>query len=214
MSWDLTTAKARLGITDDAQDAQITTALAVSLGLAEKYCDRRFPQKAETARFFADSWPTLLVRRYPILSVQEVRTPDGNVVDPANYGVEYELGMVRLGGYGRASWPAGTSWARGAVEVDFTGGFDPLPEDLEAALWLVFDNVWATTPGMGLPAGSTTNAGVVRSFSIDGMSLGYETSNTGGTGGGGAAPDEWGLIPATATALLRWYRAETVTGGA
>jgi Phage gp6-like head-tail connector protein len=216
MTWDLEAAKARLGITDNSQDAAIESAMGVALALAEKYCDRQFLLELGTVQFPPTAWPVLLVRRYPIKDVVEVLAPNGSVLDPTRYGVDYEHGMIRLGwGITSAGVPPGSSWWSGSVAVTFEGGYDPLPADLEAALWMVFDNVWSTTPGMGLPAGSATSSsgGAVRSFSIDGMSIGYDNSATSG-GGGSAAPDDWGLIPALATAILNFYRAETVVGGA
>jgi hypothetical protein len=211
MTWTLQAAKARLGITDDAQDAQITQALNVSLGLAEKYCDRRFQKKDETARFFGDSWPTLLVRRYPILSVAEVRAPTGDVIDSSRYGIDYDNGMILLGS-GNMVVPS--RWSRGAVEVDFTGGYEPLPDDLELALWLVFDAVWFKSPGMGLPGGTAPEP-TVRSFAIDGMSIGYENAATvSGSPSSGGGPAAWGLMPASSVATLNLYRAETAWGGA
>jgi hypothetical protein len=207
MAFNLATAKDRLGIPadDTSRDAQITGALNVSLAMAEKYCDRRFAFVREVARFPLNNWPQLLVRRYPIVRVYALRLPpNGQEADVSELQVHHEHGIVYMcgcGGYRTTD----------AVELDYEGGFKVLPADLEFALWLVFDQVWSTTPGMGLPAGSTSADGAVRSFSIDGMSIGYDTSAAQGNAGGGGA-SAWGAIPAWAIAVLDLYRAESVVG--
>jgi hypothetical protein len=213
MAFDVKTAKERLAITDDTRDALIKTCLNTALAMAENYCARAFLFRRETARYVRNDYGTLLVRRYPIETVFAVRLPpDSREIDVATIDVKHESGMVYLG--------CGSGWGlaqRGTVELDYSGGYRELPADLEDALWRVFDQVWATTPGGGLPAGSTTaEAGAVRSFSIDGMSIGYDTSAQTGSGdtAGAASPNAWGAIPAWAIATLDFYRAESVIGGA
>lgn len=210
MAFNLATAKARLGLPadDTSQDVQLTTALNVSLAMAENYCDRRFAFVREVARFPLNNWPQLLVRRYPIARVYALRLPpDGHEADVSELQLHHEHGIVYMRGCG---W-GGAYRTSDAVELDYEGGFKVLPADLEFALWLVFDQVWSSTPGMGLPAGSTTADGAVRSFSIDGMSIGYDTAAAQGNAGGGGA-SAWGAIPAWAIAVLDLYRAESVVG--
>ena len=112
-------------------------------------------------------------------------------------------------------------WFPQGFTLSYTGGFDldALPGDLEAALWLAFDSTWYMTPGWGAAVGTNSAGPPIKSFSIDGMSVGYENPLMGGKGGkasGGAtgAPGAWGLLPATAVAILEFYRADSSALGA
>jgi len=204
--FDLATAKARLGVTDAAQDAAITTALNGALALAERYCDRGFFFNAETARFFRPTSSRLVLRRYPVARVLSVLWTGVGELLP--YQLQHEAGIVVLG----CGWPTGPWPGTPTLEVAYEGGYKVLPADLELALWMTFDAVWLATPGAGAAAGANVSPGAVRSFSIDGMSLTYSESGKGNASGhdGGA----WGLMPASAIAALDPYRAETVAGGA
>jgi len=207
--YDLLTAKLRLGLLpgDVSKDVAIRSALNVALALAERYCDRAFIYASETARFPRNDWPRLLVRRYPIKQVLAVRGPTGTAMEAPAYEVSRDAGIIYLG----SGWAGWSAWGGGVIEVDYEGGYQVLPADLEEALWQTFQAVWDATPGMGLPPGSGSSAGAVRSFSIDGMSIGYDnnsgSSSSGSDGGHGA-------IPGWAIATLDFYRAETAVGGA
>lgn len=214
MTWDTATGRARLGYpdTDTSHDADIDACMAVSLSLAERYCDRRFQFKAgDVAKLLNVRTSAIRVYRWPIKQVVSITVPDanGNPQALTPYAVDEDTGTIYL----RAGNAVGMAVSRD-VTVTFDGGFDPLPDDLEFALWAIFDAVWASTPGWGLPAGSGPDTGAVRSFSIDGMSIGYDTSGTQSGGNAGGAADAWGVIPARAIAVLNLYRAETAVGGA
>ena len=205
MAYDVATARARLGLTDGAQDAAITTALNGALALAERYCDRAFYFKAETARFFRPTAPRLVLRRYPVERVLSVYWSGVDEFLP--YELQHEAGIVVLG----CGWPCGPWPGTPTLEVAYEGGYRALPADLELALWMTFDAVWLATPGAGAATGASAAPGAVRSFAIDGMSIAYAEAGKGNASGhdGGA----WGLMPASAIAALDPYRAETVAGG-
>lgn len=232
MTWDIDTAKRRLGITDDASDDDLTSAMAVALSIAESYCDRRFPLADDTQEFTPPINCTLLVRRYPIASIKTLAPLDPQpdpapdpVAVPPTWRMDKKRGIIFMVG-APAGWsgvnvmpvgstpaPYGIGWPGRGFVLAYSGGYDPLPADLEAALWMVFDNVWNSTPGWGMPAGAGgSGSGAVRSFSIDGMSIGYDTGSSGSSGAGRA--EAYGMIPASAAGILDFYRAESAAIGA
>lgn len=212
MTWDVATARKRIGLADDdtSRDTDLEACMAVALALAEKYCDRRFLSKLETVKFLDVRRADLHLYRWPIEFITSVVSvqADGSPVDVA-YVADEELGVLYLGS------GAGCALAVSRdITVVFQGGFDPLPPDLEWALWSIFDQLWATGPGWGAPAEVSADTGAVRSFSIDGMSIGYATDTASGGSAAGGSADGLGIIPARAIACLEFYRAETAVGGA
>ncbi len=234
MTWDLAAARARIGLPadDTAQDVNLQAALDTALAVAESYCDRRFLKQEDTQEFTSPIGPTLLVRRWPLDSLATIEPlpplpdpPPDPVAVPSTWKMDKKRGIVwivgqppwaggvipAVGSSPPAVWPASTG--RVGFVLTYTGGFEKLPADLEAALWMVFDQVWATTPGYGLPAGTQANAGgAVKSFGIDGMRIDYDTATTSGSVGAGGA-SAWGIVPANAVGILDFYRAETAALG-
>lgn len=232
MSWTIEAARARLGLADGdtSQDAALTAAMSVALAAAEAYCDRAFMLMNDAAEEFAGPLgPVLTVRRWPLVALVSLQQlpplPDPApepLPIPEGWRFNAQRGIVYLGAppwrlapVGSEPAPSGpiVGSANGFV-LTYSGGYAPdkLPADLEAALWLVFDHAWATTPGWGLAAGDTASA-PVRSFGIDGMSIAYEGAAAGGAGKGGA-PAAWGLLPASAVGVLSFYRADSAALGA
>lgn len=232
MTWDVATARVRLGLAEDdsSKDPQILSAMAIALAAAEAYCDRRFLKQQDTDEFVDVARPVLLVRRYPLASLVGLM-PLGPLADPppepmaipAKWRIDQRRGMVYMVGGGPAwpiaevgSAPAPVAWPpRGGFALTYVGGYEPLPADLEAALWMAFDAVWWTTPGYGLPGGTQTagGSGAVRAFTMDGTRIEYDTSVAKNAAGSGR-PEAWGILPATAVGILDLYRAETAWGGA
>lgn len=208
--FDVATARIRLDVEGDSQDASIAAALNVSLAVAENYCDRRFAFVREVARFPLNAWPVLMVRRYPIARVYGLTMPPNDTpVDVSGLEIHHEFGQVFLQGCGCAF----AGGARGSMALDYEGGFKVLPADLEQALWFIFDQVWAANPGMGGDSAAAT--GGVRQFAIDGMSLTFDTSaSEQAASQADGSVGAWGLIPLQAATLLQFYRAETVLGAA
>ena len=223
MSWDLATAKERLGIADASQDAAVTSALAVALAVAETYCDRKFLLEDETEEFLRANGPALTLRRYPLVSLTALQqlaplpVPPPDVLPiPTNWKVDAGRGIVYTG-YSGGPYGVSGIWYAGpyagctnGFQLSYVGGYDPdeLPADLEAALWMAFDSLWQTTPGWGLPAGSPTG-GPVQAFGIDGMTINYGSGQAAAPG----APVAWGALPLTAVAILGSYRAESAALG-
>lgn len=228
MTWDVATAKLRLGITTDTQDAALQSAMNAALAVAETYCDRRFMLQDDEQEFTLPVGPNLLMRRYPLKKLLTLKPldpqpdpPPDPVPVPVTWLMDKKHGIVFV--YGVPPWltiaPVGSNppptryeTGRGFV-LSYTGGYDPLPADLEMALWFVFDQVWSTTPGWGKPAGSTaSDSGVIKSFAIDGMKIDYDAGVSAGSVGAGRA-EAYGLIPANAIGVLDAYRAESAALG-
>src|SRR5882672_6240465 len=173
---------------------------------------------------------SLLVRRYPLVSLTSLAPLDPQP-DPApdpiaipqqwrmdkKHGMVFVVGMApyiyMLAPVGSTPPPANVFMVGGrpGFILSFVGGYDPLPADLEMALWMVFDSVWGATPGWGADAG-TQGGGVVKGFGIDGMRLDYDNTTGSGSVGSGKV-DAWGVLPANAVGILDSYRAESAALG-
>lgn len=219
MSWDLNTARARVGLPfdDNAQDTELTAAMSLALTMAESYCDRRFLHQADAETFRAPFGPTLLVHRYPLRELVSVEAypppavpPVAPVAVPAGWSFDARRGIVYTFGGWPGVTPVGSIPAPlgmgGGITLNYVGGYEELPADLEAALWFAFDAVWLATPGWGSQGGTSAP---VRSFSIDGMTINYEVGQS-----EARAPAAWGLLPASSVSLLHFYRAESAALGA
>ena len=143
--FDLATAKTHLGITGTAQDAQLQVALNTSISLAERYCDRKFVYAAETVKFYHFLGDTMFLPRYPI---EQVVSSSGL---PTESKVHHRLGTIELH---REQFIEEAS-------ISYAGGYKVLPDDLELALWGIFNGVWPSING-----GSSVAAGAIDSISI------------------------------------------------
>lgn len=228
MTWDIESARLRIGLPEDntSQDAALQAAMDTALAVAESYCDRRFLLEEDTQEFSEPIAATLLVRRWPLVSLTSLmpleplpEPPPDPVPVPEQWRMDKKRGMVFV--VGMPPWilpvgvqsPAAFLW-RGAngrlgFVLAYTGGYDPLPADLEAALWMTFDQLWATTPGWGIPAGQQGSA-PIKSFGIDGMRIDYDTQ---GQARVGTKAEARGILPATAVGILDFYRAESAALG-
>lgn len=229
MTWTLEAARLRVGLNadDTSQDVNLTAAMAVSLGAAEAYCDRKFLLADDAEAFRGHLLPGFNVRRWPLVELLGLGplpppavlapdlepVPDGWRMDAAR-GIVYPWGGVGVfAAVGSVPVPAGYA---GGFTLAYRGGYDPeeLPAELEAALWMTFDNVWRVTPGWGAAAGSA--GGPVKAFSIDGMTIQYDSAAAGGAAAapGQRGPVGWGLLPVNAIGILDFYRAESAALGA
>jgi hypothetical protein len=197
--FDLATAKTRLGIVGTLQDTQLNVAIGAALSLAEKYCDRQFLYFAETARFYYTGSTSLQLRRYPLEQVVSITdTQNNSVIAATDYKVHLGAGLILFSG-----WRTATE-----IDVSYAGGYKTLPDDLELALWSIFDNVWAAIPGGGLTVGSAAGSGgVIKSIDVpDVGKIMYDTTNA---AAGGATT---GFLTSGTRMLLDLYRAESSVG--
>jgi hypothetical protein len=136
-------AKLVLGITDTSQDAALMAQINQVSAAIHRYCDHILVQQGYRDQFrYVCNWmligeplplrqyPLALdTNGYPVVAVVE----DGASVDPASIEANDERGyLYRIdsgGAYG---------WTGLLITVDYTAGYDPVPEDLQAAAleWL------------------------------------------------------------------------------
>lgn len=187
MAFDLATARTRL--TTSPGDAIIQVGIDTAIAVAERYCDRNFLYKSETARFYYYTGEALHLPRYPI---EQVASTTG--MNNATYKVHHTSGQLEFAG--QVHFEEAT--------VTYAGGYRVLPADLELALWLIFDNVMAS---LDPAAGGASVGGVGAITSISVPDVGTIRMDVGGAAAsaatGGAA---FGMIPAYSVALLDPYR--------
>jgi len=218
MTWDLDQAKADLGIdpSDTSMDAAIQRQMDAVLSSVETYCDRRFLFARETAYFPAQiplSPPQRLfsLPRYPIGQIYGTTyngyygtgTVTANIVQP-------DTGMIAVTYYGTEPYYYYENWPAN-VSVDYEGGYDELPPDLEMCLWEMFQARWAATGGTGSMAnlGGAVAASGIRTVAIPNvisMAMGNGSSSSSGSGGGVSIAG----LPQAYAGTLDLYRRITV----
>jgi hypothetical protein len=197
MAFDLTTAKTRLSITGATQDTVIQASLNAALSLAERYCDRLFMYGTQRATFYHVDSERLQLRRFPV--DQEIKFEPSGV----KHHIHKVQGIVILD----------ADVVHEEVHVDYSGGYRTLPDDLELALWMIFDEVWKLSQSSS--SGGGGGAGQV-SGDISRITLQDVGSITYSTGGGGAGAAVGGTrlagdgspVPFTALSILDLYRVE------
>lgn len=213
MPWydDIEALRVRAGLdpTDDTKDAQLIMAADTTLSIVETYLDRKLEYMDDSETFYYQE--PLLVRRWPMEqgSVTTIFLLDNDIEEPftiSNRMIDYEKGII----YGqRYDVP------NRVVIVEYTGGFDPIPNDLLWSLWAVFDAYWAATPGWASSSGGViTGSGEVKKVSLVGIgSVDFDvgTSSAGGDSSSLNA-DPWGLIPAEIISIIDRYRRESTVG--
>jgi hypothetical protein len=201
--------KARLGITDDSQDAAILAVAAQAQALCEAYCDRKFDYLADEEETF-EAARAFLVRRWPIDPAVAVEIVDeqGRVVPSQNYRLNRAQGII----YGRSvSWAAGWAFGWSPLTVRYAGGLEPWPSDLTWAVTNAFDILWAETPGGGLPPGGAGSTGDIKKYSVVGA---FSVESVAGAAGevGANEGDGWGPLTASVTRGLDIWRRESRLG--
>jgi hypothetical protein len=195
MAWDLATAKAWLGITGTDQDAEVQAAMDAVMLIAERYCNRRFLKAQEIETFNGDV-ATVLLSRVPVESITSVVAGESTLDPETGYVSDKRTGIVRCCCDHRCR-----CWCGCVITIDYVGGFDPLPADLEMALYGCLGVLWArmqTPPGEAAAATGPMKSMVLFDFArID-----YDTSAITGDGGGA------GVHPAIAgeLAIFDGYR--------
>jgi hypothetical protein len=131
-------AKAALGIdlADTSQDTALTQHIdAVSIAV-NNYCSRIFAVQTyrdQLRNAYGGFGEALVTRQYPIVveaGTDLVVTEDGAVLDPTLYEVDPDTGrLYRL--YSASS--AASAWTAPLILVDYTGGFNPIPPDVQGA---------------------------------------------------------------------------------
>ncbi len=185
--FDLATAKTRLNITDTLSDALITTGINTALAVAERFCDRKFSYASETVKFYHFFGDTLFLPRYP---VESIVTSTGL---PTQYKVHHRLGIIELHSPQEIE----------EASISYTGGYKVLPDDLELALWGIFDNLWPSVKG----GASQVAAGAIDSISIPDVGT-IRYNNNAGSGAGSSNANSGGVY-GTFFSILETYRRVT-----
>lgn len=209
MSWDLETAKIYLGIDpgDETKDDQIQGILDYTLKAVETLLQRKLLFARETVKFLRPRGDTILLPRWPVDTIVAINDAD----PPVDMEINEATGYIRDPGFSGEK----------EISVEYDGGYDPLPTDLERVLWEAFMTAWGNTdaetggpagPGTGVIAGS----GDVKSLTVfDAFKMDYDVGTT-STGDGQSSlisqQSSWGWLAPWA-AILEMYRGEFGTGG-
>jgi len=198
MSWTADTLeafKAWLGATTPpADDATLTRALGLALATLETYLDRPL-EKAERTQDDYNVGGVILLRAWP---VESVATIDAGGVPIAFDPLRLDK---RTGRLGVPCW-------YGATSTKYTGGFEPMPIDLEHALWMI---AAALVPAVQSAAGAEAGQPIIRVSTPDVGTVEFARASS----SGGAADRLLGAtLSPQVESLVQRYRAESVVGGA
>lgn len=199
MTWSADTLDdfiAWLALTPPADPATATRALTVALATVETWLDRPLEQMERT-QFDYGYAEQVLLRAWPVVSVSAItQGGDDTPVDLELAHLDKRTGRLRM--------PA----LYALLSVTYVGGYDPMPADLEFALWQIAASLY---PAMKSAAGAELGQAVSRVSTPDVGTVEFRSSSS----GGGATDALLGatLSPAIESALQR-YRAESVVGGA
>lgn len=156
---DLDTVKQELNVVGTDNDALLQRWLTAISKRIAKYCDRVFPveQVTETFRtnagadasvqqfrsvsFFGGSAKSLELtrRRLPTVSIDSIVEDNTRIlVEGMDYTADFKNGIIyRLYNTGTTNWPLFSK-----VVIQYTGGFDPIPEDVAEACLLALRLRW------------------------------------------------------------------------
>jgi hypothetical protein len=158
MSFTIEAARKRVGMPsgDTSKDEEISASMSAALAIAENYCDRKFMYREETASFYYDTTGKYSLKRYPITEIINIEDSDGNIPP---YKIHHAVGHILLKNYNFAD----------QLVITYRAGYNPLPADLELALWGIFDAAYASISkamsGTGMGS-STANVGAISSINI------------------------------------------------
>lgn len=191
MAYDLAAARQRVGLdpNDTSNDAMLKIAMNAALGEAQRYCNRSFYFAKEKAEFLHFKAENAQLSRYPIRQVFEI-TIEGRTLTPNEYHVHNQAGRVLFDKLVHAHM----------VTFSYEGGYIQLPSELEIALWLIFDLMWAA---LNTSTG-TTSIGPVKTISVPDVG-----SITYGDSGVKTVAENDSTIPNVARSILDLFRLET-----
>ena len=185
MAYELESARIRIGLAGDdaSKDAEITASMSAALSYAERYCDRKFMKSIESEQFFHFSQCEVQLHRYPIDSVGLV---DIDNTEVKNYRIDAVHGRIVFDGRVSAK----------LLTIDYSGGYQTVPGDLEIALWRLFDAAWSIVSAAG-EQGSFGAA--IKSIASAGAKVEFDVSSS----------SSIGLNDSVATTILDFYKIES-----
>ena len=174
MSWyeiEKLRVKAGLIPTDTSKDTELESAADVALSIAEGYCDRYFLKATQEETFVHILNRSVLLKRYPVESI--------TTFDPKfRYHIDMPVGAILFDG----------NVFEHELKITYEGGYDPVPDDLELALMMIFEKVYSSS------IAPMSSGDSVKSAKIGDLSITY------GAGEGSS------FIPIESIYLLENYR--------
>ena len=185
--------KVYLGVTSSDYDNYLTLALAAAIDAVEKFCGRVFILETVTEKLYNQvSVSFVNLGRPPVTSITSVQV-DGTALDASEYKFDQILGQLFFT----------NSPKSGDFEIEFEGGFDPIPPAVDYTLKESVKSMYNNRD-------SDPTLGPLKSERIDGAAtLAYfAPDGYGSSESGNGAP----AIIAAYADLLEPYRLETVFG--
>jgi hypothetical protein len=183
MAFDLETARVRVGLSssDTSQDEMLKVAMNAALGEAQRYCNRTFFFAHETVEFIHFNTITAQLSRYPLQRIFSIKS-EGVPIDSSQYHVHHNDGRIVFDRYHVAH----------SLTVEYEGGYKQLPGELEVALWMLFDTMWASLDS----SAAKSDVGAIKTISVpDVGSITYATSSA------SASTDSEAMSPLTRSIL-------------
>lgn len=198
MAWNLETAKVYLEIDpgDASQDDIIQQVMDYTQKSLETLLARELILGRHTVQFQHTPGSGVLILPKP--PITEVFTINGGQV-PQDMLVHNDVGTIEHCSFA----------CQRTLEVDFEGGFDPLPADLERAMWGAFLAAWAgTDQTTGAPeagSGVITGSGDVKSLTVfDGFKVDYDVGTTSTSDNSGDDSTDWGWLAPWASTFAQY----------
>ena len=161
-------AKTYAGVTNAAMDEFIGMRIGVATAMVEHYCKRTFQSQDYTQKWIGiearehDWWEQVFVDAFPITATAEIRL-NGNPLLPMQYQVFNKTGCYF---FTNAVYQDQSFKEQSTLEIDFTGGLDPIPTDLKS---VVLDYVKAAVNNNQNPGSFLPNHPEIKEFSIAGI---------------------------------------------
>lgn len=163
---------------DPSHDEAIEAMLASTITIIEGYLGRGIAFAHELEEFIPPEsrLDVLLLRRYPVSSIQSV-TLDGSPI--SDYWLYKSSGVVRWRNRHGARVPCESA---GEIVCEYDGGYpdDAWPADLADAVMRAFYGRWQATEGSGNIASIVGGPGN-RSISIDGLTITRDSASYAGS---------------------------------
>lgn len=182
--------KLLLGITDDTMDSQLSAYLVEAQEYVEDYLERQLTkgEYEEYINMEYGGFNKIVVRNYPLESVESIENLDGTVIDVESVRAIKNVGEIKVPG----GIPAGD------YVVHYTGGYDPLPSWAQRAIIDTAANIHYNVES----GGTSAISGAVKSEEIYGVAkVTYDTA------GSSSSEDEgFGHIPNTVVDTLEKHK--------
>jgi len=182
---------------DLTRDAELTAYLERAIELIDDYLDRELLEATHTDKIEGPK-DFIKVRNHPIKTGTVTRIEiDGNTEDLAEYRIYDKEGLVK-----KISGTCLVSFTGCWVEIDYTGGYDPLPGWAQEAIVQTALAFLTFTEAGGQ---STTTAGGVKKESIPGIyTVEFDSSSSSDTG----ASSDFAInnIPSSVQMLLEKHK--------